>query len=38
MFFVFIALSDWWDGAMISANMVFFSVFICIIVGIPLGI
>lgn len=31
MFFVFIALSDWWDGAMISANMVFFSVFICII-------
>ena len=38
MFFVFIALTGWWDRAMISAYMVFFSVAICIVIGIPLGI
>ena len=38
MFFVFIALTGWWDRAMISAYMVFFSVSICIVIGIPLGI
>jgi glycine betaine/proline transport system permease protein len=37
-FFVFIALTGWWDRAMISAYMVSFAVFICIIIGIPLGI
>jgi len=37
-FLVFIALSGWWDRAMITAYMVLFATFICIIVGIPLGI
>ena len=38
MFFVFIALSGWWDRAMITAYMVLFAVFVCIVVGIPVGI
>ena len=37
-FFVFIALVGWWDRAIITAYMVLFAVFVCIIVGIPLGI
>ena len=35
---LFIGLSGWWDKAMITAYMVLFATFICIIVGIPLGI
>lgn len=38
LFFVFIGLSGWWDKAMISAYMVMFATFICIVVGIPIGI
>ncbi len=38
MFFVFIALSGWWDRAMITAYMVTVSVAFCLIIGIPLGI
>jgi len=37
-FLVFIGLAGWWDRAMITAYMVLFATFICIIVGIPLGI
>ncbi|MBL4749680.1 MAG: ABC transporter permease subunit [Amylibacter sp.] len=37
-FFTFIALSGWWDRAMITAYMVLFSVLICVAIGIPLGI
>jgi glycine betaine/proline transport system permease protein len=38
IFFIFIALSGWWDRAMITAYMVMFAVFVCIVIGVPLGI
>jgi len=34
----FIALSGWWDRAMITAYMVSFAVFIAALIGLPLGI
>ena len=37
-FLVFIGLAGWWDRAMITAYMVVFATFICIVVGIPAGI
>ncbi len=37
-FFIFIALAGWWDKAMITAYMVLFATFICIVIGVPLGI
>ena len=37
-FLLFIALAGWWDRAMITLYMVLFSTFICIVVGIPLGL
>ncbi len=37
-FFLFVGLSGWWDRAMITAYMVVFATFICIIIGVPLGI
>ena len=37
-FLVFIGLAGWWDRAMITAYMVIFATFICIVVGIPVGI
>ncbi len=33
MFFVFGALSGWWDRAMITAYMVLFAVFVCLVHG-----
>ena len=37
-FLVFVGLAGWWDRAMITAYMVVFATFICIVVGIPVGI
>ena len=37
-FLVFIGLAGWWDRAMITAYMVVFATFICIAIGIPVGI
>ena len=37
-FLAFIALSGWWDRAMITAYMVSVAVVICVAVGLPLGI
>ena len=37
-FFAFAALTGWWDRAMITAYMVIFATFICISIGVPLGI
>jgi glycine betaine/proline transport system permease protein len=37
-FLVFIGMAGWWDRAMITAYMVLFATFICIVIGIPLGI
>jgi len=37
-FLIFIGLAGWWDRAMITAYMVLFATFICIVVGVPLGI
>ena len=37
-FLVFIGLSGWWDRAMITAYMVVFATFICVVVGLPVGI
>ncbi|MGR3914711.1 MAG: ABC transporter permease subunit [Gammaproteobacteria bacterium] len=37
-FFAFVALAGWWDRAMITAYMVIFATFICVLVGVPLGI
>ena len=37
-FLVFVGLAGWWDRAMITAYMVIFATFICIAVGIPVGI
>lgn len=37
-YFGFIALSGWWDRAMITVYMVGFSVFVACLVGFPLGI
>ena len=34
----FIALSGWWDRAMITAYMVSFSVFLAALIGMPLGV
>ena len=36
--FAFIALAGWWDRAMITAYMVIFATFICVLIGVPLGI
>ena len=38
MYAGFIALSGWWDRAMITAYMVSFSVFVAALIGLPLGI
>lgn len=38
VFFGFIAMSGWWDRAMITAYMVSFSVFLATAMGMPLGI
>ena len=37
-FFGFIGLAGWWDRAMITAYMVIFATFICVVLGVPLGI
>lgn len=37
-FFGLIAMSGWWDRAMITAYMVSFSVFLAALIGLPLGI
>lgn len=37
-FFAFVGLSGWWDRAMITAYMVIFATFICVAIGVPLGI
>lgn len=37
-FFIFVGLAGWWDRAMITAYMVIFATFICIVIGVPLGI
>ena len=36
--FMFVGLVGWWDRAMITAYMVIFATFICIVIGVPLGI
>lgn len=38
IFFGLIAMSGWWDRAMITAYMVSFSVFLATLIGMPLGI
>lgn len=38
LLFLFIAFSGFWERAVITAYTVFFAVFVCIIVGAPLGI
>ena len=38
LFALFIVISGWWDKSMITLYMLSFSVFICIIIGLPLGI
>lgn len=37
-FMLFIALSGWWDRAMITAYMVSFAVLIAALIGVPLGV
>lgn len=37
-FFAFIGLVGWWERAMITAYMVIFATFICILIGVPVGI
>lgn len=37
-FFAFIGLVGWWDRAMITAYMVIFATFVCVVIGVPLGI
>ena len=34
----FIAISGWWDRAMITAYMVSFALFVCIAIGFPIGV
>ncbi|MEM7125191.1 MAG: ABC transporter permease subunit [Chloroflexota bacterium] len=34
----FIALSGWWDRAMITAYMVSFALFVCLAIGFPVGV
>ncbi len=37
-FFAFVGLVGWWDRAMITAYMVIFATFVCIVIGVPLGL
>ncbi|ESR27163.1 ABC transporter permease [Lutibaculum baratangense] len=37
-FVAFVALTGWWDRAMITLYMVSFAVFVCLALGLPLGI